>query len=77
MAEIDGSSTVTMLERMKEKVQQEEALAEAYGDIANESKSIDDELDAAVDVSDATADDDLQKLKEQLGLNKDDDTTEA
>jgi phage shock protein A len=45
---------------MKEKVQQEEALAEAYGDIAHESKSIDDELDAAVDVSDATADDDLQ-----------------
>jgi phage shock protein A len=77
MAEIDGSSTVTMLERMKEKVQQEEALAEAYGDIAHESKSIDDELDAAVDVSDVTADDDLQKLKEQLGLNKDDDTTEA
>ena len=77
MAEMDSSSTVSMLERMKDKVNQEEALAEAYGDIANESKSIDDELDAAVDVSDATADDDLQKLKEQLGLNKDDDTTEA
>ncbi|NQY07728.1 MAG: PspA/IM30 family protein [Flavobacteriaceae bacterium] len=78
MAEIDSSSTVSMLERMKEKVQQEEALAEAYGDIANESKSIDEELDAAIDVTEANADDDLQKLKEQLGLSeKEDDNNEA
>ena len=69
MAEIDSSSTVTMLERMKEKVQQEEALAEAYGDIANESKSIDDELDAVVDTTEASAMNDLEKLKEQLGMN--------
>lgn len=72
MAEIDSSSTVSMLERMKEKVQQEEALAEAYGDIANEGKSIDDELDAAVDTSKANAEDDLKKLKEQLGMNNND-----
>lgn len=69
MAEIDSSSTVTMLERMKEKVQQEEALAEAYGDIANESKSIDDELDAVVDTTEASAMNDLETLKEQLGMN--------
>ncbi len=72
MAEIDSSSTVSMLERMKEKVAQEEALAEAYGDIANASKSIDDELDKAADSSEMKADDDLSKLKEQLGLNKKD-----
>lgn len=76
MAEIDSSSTVSMLERMKEKVQQEEALAEAYGDIANESKSIDDELDAAVDTTKASAEDDLKKLKEQLGMN-DKDSSES
>lgn len=69
MAEIDSSSTVSMLERMKEKVQQEEALAEAYGDIANSSKSIDDELDKAASTEEANADNDLAKLKEQLGLN--------
>ncbi|GAA3508958.1 PspA/IM30 family protein [Aquimarina addita] len=68
MAQIDGSSTVSMLERMKDKVNQEEALAEAYGDIANSSKSIDEELDKAVDTSKASADDDLAKLKEQLGM---------
>ncbi len=72
MAEIDSSSTVTMLERMKEKVSQEEALAEAYGDIANASKSIDEEIDKAIDVTKANAEDDLAKLKEQLGMkNKD------
>ncbi|MDT0538429.1 PspA/IM30 family protein [Croceitalea sp. P059] len=71
MAEIDSSSTVSMLERMKEKVQQEEALAEAYGDIANASKSIDEEIDKAADVSEANADADLAKLKEQLGMKSD------
>ncbi|WP_109301533.1 PspA/IM30 family protein [Aquimarina sp. AU474] len=70
MAEIDSSSTVTMLERMKDKVNQEEALAEAYGDIANASKSIDEEIDKAIDVTEANAEDDLEKLKEQLGINK-------
>ena len=68
MAEIDSSSTVSMLERMKDKVNQEEALAEAYGDIANASKSIDEELDKAADITKTNAEDDLAKLKEQLGL---------
>ncbi len=72
MAEIDSASTVSMLERMKEKVAQEEALAEAYGDIANASKFIDEELEKAADTSEAKADDDLSKLKEQLGLNNKD-----
>ena len=72
MAEIDSASTVSMLERMKEKVAQEEALAEAYGDISNASKSIDEELEKAADTSESKADDDLSKLKEQLGLNNKD-----
>lgn len=69
MAEIDSSSTVSMLERMKDKVTQEEALAEAYGEIANTSKSIDEELDKAIDVTQENAEDDLAKLKKQLGIN--------
>lgn len=69
MAELDSTGTVSMLERMKEKVAQEEALAEAYGDIANASKSIDDEIDKAADTSKAKADEDLEKLKSQLGLS--------
>lgn len=77
MAEIDSSSTVSMLERMKEKVTQSEALAEAYGDIANESKSIDEELDAAVDTTEASAMSDLEKLKAQLGMNDKNESKEA
>lgn len=69
MAEIDNSSTVAMLERMKDKVTQEEALAQAYGDLANAGKSIDDELNKAVDTTESSAEEDLAKLKEQLGLN--------
>ncbi len=69
MAQLDSSGTVTMLERMKEKVAQEEALAEAYGDIANATKSIDDEINKAADTSKGKADDDLAKLKAKLGLN--------
>ncbi|MFD0976272.1 PspA/IM30 family protein [Salinimicrobium gaetbulicola] len=69
MAELDSTGTVSMLERMKEKVAQEEALAEAYSDIANASKSVDEKIDKAADTSKAKADDDLARLKEQLGLN--------
>lgn len=69
MAELDSSSTVSMLERMKDKVAQEEALAEAYGDIANTSKSIDDEIDKAADSKEASADEELAKLKAKLGIN--------
>lgn len=70
MAQIDASSTVTMLERMKDKVAQDEALAESYGEIANESKSIDDEIDKALEGGEnqAKAADSLAALKNKLGM---------
>ena len=68
MAQIDSSSTVSMLERMKDKVAQQEALAEAYGDIAGESKSLDDEIDSALDGGNAKASDDLAAMKAKLGI---------
>lgn len=69
LAQLDSSGTVTLLERMKEKIAVEEALAESYGEIARESKSIDQEIDKALGQtagSQATAD--LQALKQKLGL---------
>lgn len=71
IAQIDSSGTVSMLERMKEKVAQDEALAEAYGDIANESRSLDEELDAAIGdgANEAKASDSLAELKKKLGMN--------
>ncbi|WP_417352825.1 PspA/IM30 family protein [Flavobacterium alkalisoli] len=69
MAKIDTNGTISLLERMKEKVHQEEALAEAYGEIANSTKSVDDEINRAVDVKKTKATSELEKLKEQLGIS--------
>ncbi len=68
MAELDATGTVSMLERMKDKVLQEEALAEAYGDMTQNSKSIDDKLNAATNTTKKTAEDSLAALKKQLEL---------
>lgn len=54
---------------MKDKVLQQEAVADAYGEIANTSKSIDDEINAIVDTTENKAEDALKKLKEQLNIN--------
>jgi len=70
MAELDSSGTVAMLERMKDKVQQEEALAEAYGDMSKNSKNLDDKLKELTDTKVQSAEDNLEALKKQLGLNK-------
>lgn len=69
MTQIDSDSTISMLEKMKDKVLQQEALADAYSHIADASKSIDQEINAAVDTSDAHAESELQKLKEQFNAN--------
>ncbi|MCO6147945.1 PspA/IM30 family protein [Flavobacterium sp. NRK1] len=69
MAKIDSNGTISLLERMKDKIVQEEALAEAYGDIANATKSVDDEINNAVDVKKDKAFSELEKLKEQLGIS--------
>ena len=72
LADIDSSSTVSMLERMKEKVAQEEALAESYGEIASENKSIDDEIDKAIGSGSAQvkASDSLAALKAKMAASK-------
>ncbi|MCB9187818.1 MAG: PspA/IM30 family protein [Flavobacteriales bacterium] len=67
MAEIDSNSTVSMLERMKEKVLQEEALAESYSELANENTTIDEEIDKALeDIDKKNAQTHLEELKLKL-----------
>lgn len=69
LAQLDSSGTVALLERMKEKVAVQEALAESYGQIAQESKSVDAEIDKALGNTGANkATTDLQALKAKLGL---------
>lgn len=67
LAQIDGSDTISMLEKMKEKVQEKEALAESYGEIANEAKSVDEEIDKALaDTDKVEANDALAALKAKM-----------
>lgn len=71
LAQLDSSGTVALLERMKEKVAVQEALAESYGEIAQESKSIDDEINKAIGKAGVgQASEDLQALKAKLGLGE-------
>ena len=71
MAALDSSDTISMLERMKDKVEQEEALAEAYGSIANESRTLDDEIDKAIGSgTTAKTSDSLAALKAKMVASK-------
>lgn len=76
MSMIDPQGTVAMLERMKDKVAQEEALAESYGEISTESRSLDQEIDEAIgDQGKLLANEELRKLKEKLGIKNDGDNS--
>ena len=71
LSQIDSKGTVGLLERMKEKAAEQEALAEAYGDMADASQSVDSEIDKALaGASASTADDSLAALKAKMGLQK-------
>ena len=74
MTSIDTSSTTAMLERMKSKVEAEEALAESYGEIADGPKSLDAEIEKALgDDQDPAASEKLLELKKRLQQNNKDD----
>ncbi len=69
MAQVDSSSTVAMLEKMKNKVTEEESLAEAYGQLADTTASVDEEIEKALaDSSHAAAKDSLGELKKKMGI---------
>jgi len=70
MAQIDSNSTVSMLERMRDKVAQEEAKAEAYGEIAESNTSIEEEINKAADTTSTKASDQLAALKKKLAESK-------
>jgi len=70
MAQIDSSGTISMLEKMKEKVDANEALSEAYADIANKGRSIDEEIDEVLEASSANSSDALAALKAKMKTDK-------
>ncbi|WP_079243628.1 PspA/IM30 family protein [Chryseobacterium indologenes] len=66
MTQMDTGSAVSMLEKLKDRVVQQEALAEAYSDLSKSGKSIDEEIDAMVNSNDTKAEEALNRLKETL-----------
>ncbi|MXZ10658.1 MAG: PspA/IM30 family protein [Gemmatimonadetes bacterium] len=72
LAKVDSSGTISMLERMKERVEEDESLSQAYGEIAGESKSVDDEIDAALSTSSGDTDQRLAELKAKMGMTSKD-----
>ena len=70
LSRIDSSSTIALLERMKNKVEEDEALAQAYGEVANVDASVDAQIDRALAESQTTSTRDrLAELKTKMGLN--------
>lgn len=66
MAQIDGTGTIAMLEKMKNKVAENEALAEAYADVAGSTRSVDEEIDEVLKKNDSTASEALAELKAKM-----------
>lgn len=69
MSKIDSSSTISMLEKMKTKVDEEESLATAYGELSENTGSIDDDINKALESGTApAASDSLAELKKKMGI---------
>lgn len=72
MSQIDSSGTVAMLERMKDKVEEQEAMAQSYAEIASENTSVDDDIEEALEgASETNA---LLELKAKMGMLESGDT---
>lgn len=70
LSNVDTNGTVTLLERMKEKVSEEEALSEAYGEMADAGGSVDEEIDKALaSGSTSKSQDSLAELKSKMGIS--------
>lgn len=71
ISNIDSSGTLNMLEKMKARVEEDETLAIAYADMANEGKSVDDEIDAALEGGKTVpASVHLLELKQKMGITE-------
>lgn len=69
LANVDASGTIAMLEKMKAKVEEDESLALAYGEIASADKSVDDEINTALSTgSSQPASASLAELKAKMGI---------
>ncbi len=70
LAAIDTSGTIAMLERMKERVEEDESLASAYGELAARENTVDKEIDLALVDTTPQASVQLEQLKQRMGIDK-------
>lgn len=69
IAKVDASGTIAMLEKMKAKVEEDESLALAYGEMATADRSVDDEINSALSSGKSiTASASLMELKQKMGI---------
>ena len=69
ISKVDTSGTIAMLEKMKARVEEDESLAQAYGELASADRSVDDEINAALGgkaTSEPSAS--LLELKQKMGM---------
>ncbi len=69
LAGVDSSSTIALLEKMKNKVDEDESLAAAYGELHQVEGSLDADLDRALAAPSASqGSDSLAALKAKMGI---------
>jgi phage shock protein A len=69
LAGADASGTVAMLEKMKQKVQEEESLAEAYQQLSDVGGDLDEDIDKALATPSSSAGaDSLAALRAKMGI---------
>jgi phage shock protein A len=68
LAQLDNNGTVAMLQRMKAKAEDQEALAKAYGELARDKNSLKDELNSLLKDDSFSIEKDLQAIKDKLGI---------
>jgi phage shock protein A len=69
LAQVEGNGIIGMLERMKSKVEDQEALSKAYGEISRDKNSKKDELDSLLKDDSFSIEKDLQAIKDKLGIS--------
>jgi len=66
---VDSSGTIAMLEKMRSRVEEDESLATAYGEMATADKSVDDEINKALSGgSTPSTSQSLLELKQKMGM---------
>ena len=72
ISKVDSGGTIAMLEKMKAKVEEDESLSEAYGQIIDSDQSIDDQINKALESGSSNSpavSDSLAALKAKMNIS--------